>query len=81
MTKSLPLISIGGSVGLILPHNILSRLKITVGDVLYLTDTPNGFELRTFDSEYAEDMEIAERVMREDYEVLKKLADQCRIVV
>ena len=31
-------------------------------------------ELRAFDQEFAEDMEIAERIMREDRDVLRRLA-------
>lgn len=52
MTKSLTLISIGDSVGMILPDEILSRLNVSVGDNLYVTQTHDGIELRWFDPEY-----------------------------
>jgi len=75
MTKSLTLISIGDSVGMILPDEILSRLNVSVGDNLYVTQTHDGIELRRFDPEYEEDMAIAERVMSEDRDVLRRLAE------
>ena len=75
MTKSLTLISIGDSVGMILPDEILSRLNVSVGDNLYVTQTHDGIELRRFDPEYEEDMAIAERVMSEDRDVLRRLSE------
>jgi len=45
------------------------------GDTLYVTETPDGVELRAFDEEFAEQMSIAEQVMREDRDVLRKLAE------
>jgi len=45
------------------------------GDNLYVTQTHDGIELRRFDPEYEEDMAIAERVMSEDRDVLRRLAE------
>ena len=39
------------------------------------SETPDGIELRAYDEEFAEQMVIAERVMREDRDVLRKLAE------
>jgi hypothetical protein len=43
--------------------------------MLAVTETPDGIELRAYDEEFAEQMAIAERVMREDRDVLRKLAE------
>ena len=36
---------------------------------------PNGFEITPYDPEFAAQMEVAERVMRQDRDVLRKLAE------
>lgn len=41
MTK-LGLTSIGNSAGLVLPKEVLARLKLDKGDVVYLTEAPDG---------------------------------------
>ncbi len=45
------------------------------GDTLYVLETPNGIELTPYDREFAAQMEVAESIMREDRDVLKKLAE------
>ena len=40
--SALKLTQIGNSVGIILPKEVLARLKLTKGDVLYLTENPDG---------------------------------------
>ncbi len=66
---------IGNSEGVILPKEILEKLRVSKGDTLTVTETPGGIELRTYDEEFAKQMEIAEGIMREDRDVLKKLAE------
>jgi putative addiction module antidote len=75
MTAKLKITTVGNSAGIVLPKEILERLRVGKGDVLYATETPNGLELRPFDEEFAEDMAIAERVMRENRDLLRKLAE------
>ena len=75
MTAKLKITTVGNSVGIVLPKDILERLRVGKGDSLYATETPDGIELRAFDEEFAEDMEIAERVMRENRDLLRKLAE------
>lgn len=65
----------GNSAGIVLPKEILERLRVEKGDTLFVTETPDGIELRPYDEEFAEQMAIAERVMREDRDVLRKLAE------
>ena len=72
---SLKITTVGNSAGIVLPKEILKRLRVDKGDTLYLVETPNGIELTPYDPEFASQMEVAERVMRQDRDVLKKLAE------
>lgn len=67
--------TVGNSVGVILPKEILERLRVTKGDSLYVIETKNGIELTSYNPEFAKQVEVAERVMREDRDALKKLAE------
>ena len=75
MTTKLKITTVGSSVGIVLPKEILAKLRVEKGDLLSVTETPDGIELRAYDEEFAEQMVIAERVMREDRDVLRKLAE------
>jgi len=70
----LKITTIGNSAGVILPRELMSRLRVAKGDALYATELPDGVKLTPFDPELAGQMEVAERVMREDRNVLRKLA-------
>lgn len=72
---TLKLTTVGNSVGVILPKEILQRLRVEKGDTLYVLETPGGIELTPYDPEFAVQMELAEQVMREDRDALKKLAE------
>lgn len=67
--------TIGNSVGVVLSKEILTKLRVAKGDMLYAIETPNGIELTAYNPEFAEQMDVAEQVMREDRDVLKKLAE------
>ena len=75
MTKALKVTTVGSSAGVVLPKDVLHYLRVEKGDTLYVVETPHGIELTPYDPEFAAQMEIAERVMREDRDVLKKLAE------
>lgn len=70
----LKITSIGNSAGVILPKEILARLRLEKGDELYVLETPDGIKLTTFDPTLAEQMEVADRVMRKRRTLLHKLA-------
>ena len=69
------LTTIGNSTGLILPREILERLRVDKGDLLYVIETPRGIELTPYNPEFAAQIEAAEEVMRQDRDALKKLAE------
>ena len=75
MNKPLKLIPIGNSIGAVFPKEVLARLHVDRGDQLYLTEAPDGsFRVSAFDPEFARQMELAEKIMREDRDILRALA-------
>ncbi len=75
MATTTKIIAIGNSVGIILPKETLARLKVEKGDTLYLTEGPQGIRLVAFDEEFATQMEAAREIMRENRDVLQRLAE------
>ncbi len=67
--------TVGNSVGIVLPKELLERLRVGKGDSLYVIETRQGIELTPYNPEFARQMEAAERVMREDRDALRKLAE------
>ena len=74
MTK-LKITSIGNSAGIILPKELLEKLRVSRGDTLHATETPDGVNLSAFDQKIDQQMVIAQRIMRENRNLLKKLAE------
>jgi putative addiction module antidote len=70
----LKITTIGNSAGVILPKELLARLRVDKGDELFAVETPDGIRLTLYDPELAAQMEVAERIMREDRQVLSQLA-------
>ena len=70
----LKITTVGNSAGVILPKELLARLRLEKGDELHALETPDGIRLTVFDPELAAQMEVAEAIMREDRQVLHKLA-------
>ena len=74
MNKPLKITKIGNSAGIILPKEVLARLRVGPGDELYVSEAPDGIRLTATDPSFAEKMEVAERIMREDRDILRELA-------
>jgi putative addiction module antidote len=75
MTSKLKITAIGNSTGIILPKEILEKLRVSKGDTLFAVETSKGIELTPFNPEVADQMKLAEQVMREDRDALRKLAE------
>lgn len=75
MTRKLKLTAIGNSTGVILPKELLEKLRVQRGDELMVLETPDGITLTPFDPQFAAQMEIAEKVMRQRRNLLRKLAE------
>ena len=70
----LKITAVGNSAGVILPKELLARLRVARGDALYATELPDGVKLTPFDPKLAGQMEVAERIMRKRRALLNKLA-------
>lgn len=66
---------IGNSTGLILPKELLARLKLGEGDKLHVVElTERSFKLTPYDPKHAKAMEIARRSFRKYADTYKALA-------
>lgn len=74
MNKPLKITRIGNSVGIVLPKEVLARLRVGPGDTVHLTEAPDGIRLTAADPDFAATMEMAEAIMREDRDILRELA-------
>lgn len=72
---TLKITQIGNSLGVILPKEILAKLKLDKGDQLIVTDMPDGVALRAYSPDFAKWMEIGDKVMRDNRDALRKLAE------
>jgi len=66
--------TVGNSVGVTLPKEVLAKLRVGKGDSLCVTETPEGVLLTPYSAKFAEVMEAAEIIMRENRDALKALA-------
>lgn len=74
MNKPVKIIKVGNSAGIILPKDVLAKLRVSPGDNLYLTETANGYHLTPSDPGFEAKMALAETIMREDRDILRVLA-------
>jgi putative addiction module antidote len=70
----LKLTAIGNSTGLVLPKDVLARLKLDKGDVVYLTESPDGYRLTPYDPEFERQMDAARKIMKKRRTALRELA-------
>jgi putative addiction module antidote len=74
MPTAVKITTIGSSVGIVLPKEILGRLHVKKGDTVYLSESPDGIRITPYDVTFAEKVDVLEQVMRENRDVLRKLA-------
>ena len=74
MNASLKITRIGNSAGVVLPKELLAKLRAGVGDTLYVSETPDGVRITASNPDFAVKMAVAERIMREDRDILRALA-------
>jgi putative addiction module antidote len=71
---ALKLTQIGNSVGVILPREVLARLKLAKGDTVYLSDAADGIRLTLYSAEFGAQMTKAREIMKRRRQVLRELA-------
>lgn len=74
MSTSLKITQIGNSLGVILPRDILSRLRLEKGDTVHVVETPEGLKMLPFDPELGEQLALGRDFMREYRDTFHELA-------
>jgi putative addiction module antidote len=72
--SALKLTQIGNSVGVILPKEVLARMKVEKGDTVFLTEAANGITLTPYDPELKEQLKLGREFMREYRDTFHQLA-------
>jgi putative addiction module antidote len=70
----LKLTQIGNSVGVVLPKEALARLKLSKGETVFLTETPDGYTLTPYDPALEEQVLAGRAFMHEFRDTFHQLA-------
>ncbi|MEE8345386.1 MAG: AbrB/MazE/SpoVT family DNA-binding domain-containing protein [Woeseiaceae bacterium] len=66
---------VGNSLNLRLPRDAVRQLRVSEGDVVYLTESPDGsYRITPYDPEFENQMELAEEGMKKYRNTLRTLA-------
>ena len=71
---ALKLTAVGTSTGVVIPTEMLNRMKVSRGDRLHVTETPDGYLLTPYDPAIAAQVESGREFMKEFRETFKVLA-------
>jgi len=73
--SALKLTQIGNSVGVILPKDVLARMKLGKGDTVFFTEAANGgVTLSPYDPSLEEQLALGREFMREYRDTFHQLA-------
>jgi len=71
---TLKLTAVGTSTGVVIPKEMLTRMKVARGDKLHVVETPDGYLLTPYDPAVAEQVEAGREFIKEYRETFKVLA-------
>ena len=71
---ALKLTQIGNSVGVILPKEMLARLKLEKGDTVFVTDAVNGVTLTPYDPALEDQIKAGREFMHDFRDTFHQLA-------
>jgi putative addiction module antidote len=71
---ALKITTVGNSAGVVIPKDILEKMKVSKGDSLYLVEEQDGYKITPYNKEFIDQMQMAEKIMREDRDALKVLS-------
>ncbi len=71
---TLKLSQIGNSVGVILPKEVLARLKLEKGDSIFITETAEGIALTPYNPALDEQLTAGREFMRDYRDTFHQLA-------
>lgn len=74
MHHELKVRAIGNSLGVILPKEILSQMKVEEGAALYLTQSPDGYRVTAHDPDFEEVMKAYRECASQYRNALRELA-------
>jgi putative addiction module antidote len=66
--------TVGNSTGIVLPKEVLLKMKAAKGDTLYLVETADGYKLTPYDQAFEAQLEAAQQVMKKYRNSLRALA-------
>ena len=70
----LKLTAVGNSAGVVFSKEVLARLKLSKGDAVYLTESPDGYRLTPYNPEFESQMTAARKIMKKRRAALRELA-------
>ncbi len=76
MTLELKISKIGNASGIILPRKVLKRMRVKVGDHLFLTEAPAGtYRIIPNGPDFKKQMGLAQGIMSRYRNTLRELAE------
>ena len=72
--RTLKVRRIGNSLGVVLPKEVLAKLRVGEGDELSVSETPDGVALSPFNDEVAQQVEIMRDLAKRYRNALRELA-------
>ncbi|MGH9608219.1 MAG: AbrB/MazE/SpoVT family DNA-binding domain-containing protein [Bryobacteraceae bacterium] len=72
--QTLKLTKMGTSTGMVIPKEMLHRLKVEKGDSLFAIETPEGYLLTPYDPTIEEQLKAGRDFMKANRETFKALA-------
>jgi len=70
----LKLTAVGTSTGVVIPKEMLRRLKVGRGDTLFAVETPSGYLITPYDPALETQIRLSREIMKEYRETLRALA-------
>lgn len=74
MATKLKLTAVGTSTGVVIPKELLTRLRLEKGDVLHAIETRDGLLLTPYDAEVERQIAHGLDIMKENREAFRALA-------
>lgn len=71
---TLKLTQIGDAIGVILPREVLERLKLEKGESVFLTETPDGYTITPCNPGLNEQIQVGREFMRDHRDIFHQLA-------
>jgi len=71
---ALKISQVGNSLGVVLPKDLLARLKVGKGDVLFLTEAPDGWRVTPYDPAIEQQLAAGREFMHEFRDTFHQLA-------